>query len=472
MKYYLAIDIGASSGRHILGHIENGNMVLEEMYRFPNGQYEKDGVLCWDWEALFGHITEGIKRCFDAGKAPFSIGIDTWGVDFVLLDENDNMLGDAVGYRDSRTEGMDKSVNKTISDKDLYSRTGIQKQLFNTIYQLEYLKNNKPEELRQAKAMLMAPDFYSFLLTGVKKQEYTIASTSGLLNADSCDWDFELIERLGYPKEIFLPISQPGEIVGDLKPEIQAIVGGNAKVVLAPAHDTASAVLAVPTTNENTLYISSGTWSLMGTELIKANCSETSRKYNFTNEGGYGKKYRYLKNIMGLWMIQSVRKEIEATTGKKWGFDELCEAAEEKSKQGFNALVDCNDDRFLAPKSMIEELKAACKEDGQTVPKDDAELAATVYQSLAVCYKKAKEQMEEILGTKFETINIVGGGSQETYLDRITAKECGCEVCAGPKEATAIGNLMSQMLTDKVWKDVVEAKLCVQESFKCKTYTE
>lgn len=470
MKYYLAIDIGASSGRHILGHMEDGNIVLEEMYRFPNGQSEKNGVLCWDSEALFGHIVEGIKRCFDAGKAPFSIGIDTWGVDFVLLDKDDKLLGDAVGYRDSRTNGMDKSVNKVISDAELYSRTGIQKQPYNTIYQLEAIKNQKPEELGKAKTMLMTPDYYGFLLTGVKSQEYTIASTSGLLNAETRDWDYELIEKLGYPREIFLPISQPGETVGDLKPEIQDIVGGNAKVVHAPAHDTASAVLAVPTLTDDTLYISSGTWSLMGTELTKANCSETSRKYNFTNEGGYGKKYRYLSNIMGLWMIQSVRKEIEATTGKKWGFDELCEAAEEESKKGFNALVDCDDARFLAPKSMIAELRAACKENGQKIPENDAQLAACVYQSLAVCYAKAKAGIEDITGKKYDVINIVGGGSQETYLDRLTAKECKCEVCAGPKEATAIGNLVCQMLADKVWETVLDAKKCIQVSFSCKTY--
>lgn len=470
MKYYLAIDIGASSGRHILGHLEDGNIVLEEMYRFPNGQYEKNGVLCWDSEALFGHIVEGIKRCFDAGKAPYSVGIDTWGVDFVLLDENDKLLGDAVGYRDSRTQGMDKSVNKVISDEELYSRTGIQKQPYNTIYQLEAIKNQNPEHLSKAKAMLMTPDYYSFLLTGVKHQEYTIASTSGLLNAETRDWDFELIDKLGYPREIFLPLSEPGEAVGQLKPEIQKIVGGNCLVVHAPAHDTASAVLAVPTLTDDTLYISSGTWSLMGTELTKANCSETSRKYNFTNEGGYGKKYRYLSNIMGLWMIQSVRKEIEATTGKKWGFDELCEAAEEESKKGFNALVDCDDARFLAPKSMIAELKAACKENGQRIPENDAQLAATVYQSLAVCYAKAKAGIEDITGKKYDVINIVGGGSQETYLDRLTAKECKCEVCAGPKEATAIGNLVCQMLADKVWKTVRDAKKCIQVSFKCKTY--
>ena len=470
MKYYLAIDIGASSGRHILGHLEDGNIVLEEMYRFPNGQYEKNGVLCWDSEALFGHIVEGIKRCFDAGKAPYSVGIDTWGVDFVLLDENDKLLGDAVGYRDSRTQGMDKSVNKVISDEELYSRTGIQKQPYNTIYQLEAIKNQNPEHLSKAKAMLMTPDYYSFLLTGVKHQEYTIASTSGLLNAETRDWDFELIEKLGYPREIFLPISQPGEAVGQLKPEIQEKVGGNCLVVHAPAHDTASAVLAVPTLTDDTLYISSGTWSLMGTELTKANCSETSRKYNFTNEGGYGKKYRYLSNIMGLWMIQSVRREIEATTGKKWGFDELCEAAEEESKKGFNALVDCDDARFLAPKSMIAELKAACKENGQKIPENDAQLAATVYQSLAVCYAKAKAGIEDITGKKYDVINIVGGGSQETYLDRLTAKECKCEVCAGPKEATAIGNLVCQMLADKVWETVRDAKKCIQVSFKCKTY--
>lgn len=308
-NYYLAVDIGASSGRHMLSHMENGKMILEEIYRFPNGMVEKNGHKVWDVDKLFEEILTGMKKCALAGKIPYSMGIDTWAVDFVLLDENDRRIGDAVAYRDRRTEGMDRRVYGIISEEDLYLRTGIQKQIFNTIYQLMAVKEQQPGQLEQAKSMLMIPDYFHFLLTGKKVQEYTNATTTQLADPVTKDWDMELIRKLGYPKEIFQKIKKSGFEVGGLSGEIQKKVGFDCKVVLPPTHDTASAVAAVPTQDEHALYISSGTWSLMGTELKEADCSKVSMQHNMTNEGGYDYRFRYLKNIMGLWMIQSVKKE-------------------------------------------------------------------------------------------------------------------------------------------------------------------
>ena len=306
--YYLAVDIGASSGRHMLGRLKDGRILLEEIYRFPNGMVRADGHLCWDVEALFREIKEGLKRCKEMGKIPSFMGIDTWGVDYVLLDENDKILGKTYGYRDGRMNGMDAKVYEKISAEDLYARTGIQKQLFNTIYQLMAVKQREPEVLAKAKSMLMIPDYFHFLLTGEKRTEYTNATTTQLVSPVSKDWDYELIHMLGYPKEIFGKISEPGTLAGSFREEIREEVGFDCQVILPATHDTGSAVAAVPTTEEDVLYISSGTWSLMGTELMEADRSAESRRQNLTNEGGYGYRVRYLKNSMGLWMIQSVRR--------------------------------------------------------------------------------------------------------------------------------------------------------------------
>ena len=314
-QYYLAIDIGASSGRHILAHMENGKMILEEIYRFPNGMIEKNGHKCWDTEALFDAILEGMKKCKEVGKVPVSMGIDTWAVDYVLLDKENKMIGDAVGYRDGRTMGMDEKVYAIIPEEKLYERTGIQKQIFNTIYQLMAVKEQDSKMLGQAETMLMIPEYFNYLLTGKKAAEYTNATTTQLVSPETKDWDYELIEMLGYPRQIFQKIEKPGTVLGNLTEEVKKEVGFDCKVILPATHDTGSAVMAVPTNDENTIYISSGTWSLMGTELKKADCSKESRLHNFTNEGGYDYRFRYLKNIMGLWMIQSVRCEIAPELG-------------------------------------------------------------------------------------------------------------------------------------------------------------
>ena len=388
-KYYLAIDIGASSGRHILSHMENGKIVFEEIHRFPNGMVEKQGQKAWDVDALFGEIKTGMKKCKELGKIPVSVGIDTWAVDFVLLDGEGKRIGNAVAYRDGRTKNMDEKVYGFIDEKELYRRTGIQKQLFNTIYQLMALKEKNPDVLQSSEKLLMIPDYFHFLLTGNAVTEYTNATTTQLVNAETNDWDWELIERLGYPKSIFQKIQMPGTELGSLKDDIAEEVGYTCKVVIPATHDTGSAVMAVPVENDSVLYISSGTWSLMGTELLKADCSEQGRQHNLTNEGGYQYRFRYLKNIMGLWMIQSVKKEI----GGGLGFGEICEAA---SRCGITSIVDCNADRFLAPANMTEEVKAACRESGQKEPEGIAEVAAVIYNSLAECYAAAAKEIMNV----------------------------------------------------------------------------
>ena len=463
MKYYLAVDIGASSGRHMISWLEDGKLMLEEVYRFSNGMAIQNGSLCWDLATLFQEILNGLKACGKRGKTPSYMGIDTWAVDFVLLDKNDQLIGDPVGYRDSRTDGMDQRVYEKISLEELYERTGIQKLSFNTIYQLMALKTQKPEQLAAAESFLMIPEYFNFLLTGQKRAEYTNGTSTQLVNAKSCDWDHDLLERLGYPAKIFQPLSMPGTRVGNFTEAIRQEVGFDCQVLLPATHDTASAVVAVPSNEEDTLYLSSGTWSLMGVERLDTDCSPKSMAYNFTHEGGYDYRYRYLKNIMGLWMIQSVKNELS----EKYTFTQLCHLA---SQTTIDSLVDCQDVRFLAPASMIEAIQTYCRETFQAIPSQPGELAAVVYNSLAACYAQTAKELESALGKTYDRIHIIGGGAQADYLNEITAKATGKDVCAGPFEATAIGNILVQMLASGEFKDLQEARRCVYESFKIKKF--
>lgn len=532
-QYFLAVDIGASSGRHILAHMERGRMVLEEIYRFPNQMVAKDGELCWDVDQLFQEILAGMRACACAGKVPASMGIDTWGVDFVLLDGAGGRIGNAVAYRDKRTQGMMEEVYRLIPEEELYQRTGIQKQSFNTIYQLMALKRVKAAELEKAKKFLMIPDYFNYLLTGVAANEYTVATTSQLVDPCTGQWDEGLIRMLGINTNIFQKVRRPGSILSGLGKEIQAQVGFDCNVVLVAAHDTASAVMAVPACaaaeQEGTcssqamaenrkiptymaaeqesiyssqvtagnmknpapvsvpqappaggnpagstgicqrtrqsapqetdiLYISSGTWSLLGTELPAADCSMRSRAHNFTNEGGYGGSFRYLKNIMGLWMIQSVKKEI----GGELGFAEICALAE---KEQITSLVDCNADRFLNPENMTKQVQAACLESGQAMPEGIGGVASVIYRSLAACYAQAIRELEEITGRHYSRIHIVGGGANADYLNQLTADAAKRQVFAGPAEATAIGNVVAQMLANQVWNSLAQARECIFHSF-------
>ncbi|MCL2285000.1 MAG: rhamnulokinase [Firmicutes bacterium] len=483
--YYLAIDIGASSGRHILGEIVDGKLKLEEVHRFSNGMVSKACLhthfvqsdfpgdknqpvrksyqLVWDTKALFEEILTGLAKCKAIGKIPQSVGIDTWGVDFVLLNKSGSPLGNAVAYRDSRTDGMDKVLNQFISEEDLYAKTGIQKMPFNTIYQLLALKQQNPELLAEATGFLLMPEYFSYLLTGVDKHEYTNATTTGMINAHTGDWDFDLIERAGLPKNIFGKIVPPGTKLGGLLPHIKERVGFGCNVILPCTHDTASAVVAAPI-DEGCIYLSSGTWSLMGTELHAPICTEAGRKANLTNEGGFGNTYRYLKNIMGLWIIQSIKSELD----DKYSFEELCEEAEKSS--GFPSRIDVNNHRFMAPASMIDAIKAACAETGQEVPENIGELTFCVYQSLADSYAGTVQELENITGKSFDKICIVGGGSQNVYLNQLTANACKRTVTAGPTEGTAAGNILVQMIAAGQLQSIDEARQLVKNSFDITEY--
>ncbi len=464
MKYYLAVDIGASGGRHMIGSAYGGKMTVREIYRFHNGMTRREGHLCWDTKYLFSEIIEGMKRCFQAGYVPESMGIDTWAVDFVLLDGKRQRLGPAVGYRDQRTNGMTAHVYKKISEEALYERTGIQKQVFNTIYQLTALKRQQPGLLESAKTLLMLPDYFHFLLTGKMGTEYTNGTTTQLINAHTGVWDTELIKLLGFPTKIFQNIYRPGTVLGPLSEHIRREVGFNCKVVLPPTHDTASAVAAVPFKQNTGLYISSGTWSLMGTEIDAPICTESARRKNLTNEGGYDGKFRLLKNIMGLWMIQSVRHEF----ADRYSFGELCDMA--KQYEDFPSRVDVNDNSFLAPDSMVTAIRQMCARTGQPVPEGVGQLASVVYHSLADSYGAAAGEIEDVSGQKYDTIHIIGGGANADYLNRLTAKACHRTVIAGPSEATAIGNLAVQMISDSVFENIQEARACIGRSFPVKIF--
>lgn len=459
MQYHLAVDIGASSGRHILGHLEKGRLVCEEIYRFENNLTERNGHLCWDLTQLFAEIVAGLRQCKRLGKIPVSMGIDTWGVDFVLLDAEDRMLGDATAYRDNRTAGMDEWVEGKIALTELYARTGIQKQIFNTVYQLAALRQESPEILDRAETFLHIPDYLHFLLTGKKASEYTAASTSALVNAESRQWDRPLLRRLGFPEKIFLPLSKPGTVLGDFSEAMQAELGWNCRVILPPSHDTASAFLAVPQTEPDAVFISSGTWSLLGVENGTPVTSEESLRAGFTNEGGYQDCYRYLKNIMGLWMIQSIRRDLN----KQYSFAELETLARQES--AFDVIIDVNDPGFLAPDSMIEAVRLYCERHGQKIPQNLGQTMQCVYRSLAACYADSIRQLESLTGVSYRCIHIVGGGTKDGYLNQLTADACGLPVLAGPSEGTAIGNLLAQCLTCKELTSVNEARKLVAQSF-------
>ncbi len=463
-EYYLAVDIGASSGRHILGSVENGKILLEEIYRFENGMTHEGSSLLWDTEHLFSEIVNGLKKCRELGKIPVSMGIDTWGVDYVLIDEKGDTVGKTYGYRDHRTDGFPGKVYGIIPEEELYSHTGTQKQVFNTIFQLAALKEQEPEVLDRAKALLMMPDYFGFRLTGVRKQEYTNATTSGLINAKTNDWDGDLIERLGFPGEIFLPPEKPGTILGSLRKELRDEIGFDCRVMMIGSHDTASAVMSVPSTAEDTLYISSGTWSLMGVENQVSVTTKEAQRANFTNEGGYDYRYRFLKNIMGLWMIQSVRHELNDSLS----FAELCSMAEEE--KAFSSRVRVDDERFLSPDNMQEEIRKALRESGQAEPENTGQMATVIYQSLAEAYAGTLKEIEEITGKKYEAVNIIGGGSKAEYLNQLTANACGRKVIAGPTEGTAIGNLMAQMIGAGVFKGLRDAREAVSASFEIKEF--
>ncbi|MFF2446419.1 rhamnulokinase [Neobacillus sp. NPDC058068] len=462
-KYSIAVDIGASSGRLILGYLEKGLLKLEEIHRFENKMVKKGDSFCWEADKLFQEIKNGLKKCKELGIKPDSIGIDTWAVDFVLLDDEDQPLTEAVSYRDPRTDGMMEQVFEKIMKERLYLETGIQFQKFNTIYQLYSLKQNSPEILEKAKSFLMIPDYFNFLLTGKKANEYTNATSTQLVNAFTKKWDHGLLDLLGINKEMFQEMKTPKTVLGTLKEELVSELGFDLQVILPATHDTGSAVAAVPE-EDQTIYISSGTWSLIGVENDFPICITKALDYNFTNEGGIDYQYRFLKNIMGLWMIQEVKRNYN----DEYSFAELVDLA--SAVNDFKAIVNVNNDRFLKPDNMVQEIMNYCVETGQQIPVTPGEVAKCVYDSLAVSYQEAIHEIEEIFEKEFEKINVIGGGCQNERLNQLVADVTKKEVHAGPVEATAIGNIAAQLMALDEIQDSKEARLIVKKSFEIKKY--
>lgn len=432
MKYYLAIDIGASSGRHIIGWTENGELKNQEVYRFENKLRKQDGHLTWDIAELFRQVKLGIKEAFAQYGPAQSLSVDTWGVDYVLL-HGDREILPCYAYRDHRTEAIIDSVHAKIPFSELYRRTGCQFQTFTTIYQLYC--DLHAGRLSRATDFLMMPEYLMYKLTGVKKKEYTDGTTTGLVDAKSGEFDPELIRAFLFPKRLFPKLSQPGTFVGMLLPEVAAEVGGTCKVVFCATHDTASAVEGIPMEG-NHPYISSGTWSLLGVKTERPITDAKSEATNYANEGGVGYN-RYQKNIMGLWIVNSLRRELCPDKP----FPEIVAEAETST---FDETVDANDERFLSPSSMRQAFDLALT----TLPKQPADYFRCAYRSLALSYKKALDELEENTGRRYEKLYIVGGGAKNPFLNRLTAERTGKEVVALPIEATAIGNLLVQARTD------------------------
>ena len=453
MKYFLAIDIGASSGRHILSWKDGDKIKIEEIYRFENSPINSNGSLTWNTERLFSEILNGLKRAGELGKIPYSVGIDTWGVDYALLDEKDKVIDSVYCYRDNRTQSSIPQVHAILPFEKLFERTGIAFTTFNSIYQLYHdLKSGK---MQKASSMLMIPDYFHFRLTGKKVQEYTNATTTGLVNAKTHEWDWDIIQALGLKKELFGTLSQPGTVVGDFSKEVALFVGYNAKVVLPATHDTASAVIATPLKGQ-TPYISSGTWSLLGVEQNNAFTSADALASGYSNEGGLNFTFRLQKNIMGLWMIQQVRHEV----GDKYSFAFLAEMA---VNEPIDALLDVNDQRFLAPNSMINEIKSAVGCD-LTI----GQIAYCIFNSLACDYDKSLKDLEQMTGEKYQTLNIIGGGSKNELLNKLTKQKTGKRVITGPTEGTALGNLIVQMVSANEIESVSQGREFVANSFEVK----
>ena len=464
----LAFDFGASSGRAMLFTFDGEKLSIEEMHRFSNDPVMVNGSYHWDVLRLFFEIKKGITKTINAGHKDIeAIGIDTWGVDYGLFDENGKLLGNPYHYRDTRTDGMIALADKKIGKKYIFDKTGIQFCFFNTIFQ--FMAEQEDTVLPLAKKMLFMPDMFNYFLTGVMKNEYTEASTSQLLNANAKTWDTELMEKLNIPKDIFCDIIMPGSVVGELSDEICEELGcPKVPVIAVGSHDTASAVASVPVTEDyDYAYISSGTWALMGTEIDKPLIDEKSFGYNFTNEGGVCDKIRFLKNIMGLWIIQESRRQWERE-GKNFSFDDLENAA--WSAEPFGCFIDPDYDDFATPGNMPKKIRNFCEKTGQKIPQGEGEVIRCAAESLAMKSRMVVDAMEEIIGKKIDVIHRVGGGIKDTLVCQFIASATGRKVLAGPVEATSTGNAVIQLMALGKVKDLKEAREIIKNSFPIKVY--
>ena len=465
-QVYLGVDLGAESGRVIAGLWDGKEMKLEEMHRFPNGGVAIADSLRWNTLGLWNEIQTGLAAAAKKfGKSVVSVGVDTWGVDYALLSKSGELLGLPFHYRDGRTRGMFQRAFAKVPREEIFASTGLQFMEINTLYQLLAHQKNNPELLATAETLLLMPDFLHYCLSGARVSEFTIATTSQCVNPKQRAWAGDLLQKLGLPTKIFPEIVPPGTRVGQLRASLAERTGlGPIAVVVPAAHDTGSAVAAVPTTNTgkaNWAYLSSGTWSLLGVELQDALLSPRVLELNVTNEGGVDGTYRLLKNIMGLWLVQQCRRSF-AEKGREISYGQLAQLASEVP--AFRSLVDPNDDRFLNPADMPKAIQDFCRETGQPVPETEGQFARCVFESLALTYAGTLEGLEGLTGTKIEAVHVVGGGSRNQVLNQFTANACGRPVVAGPVEATVFGNLLVQARSHGEIKTLADIRAAVRAS--------
>ncbi len=463
----LAFDFGASSGRAIIGNYENGVITLEEIHRFDNDPVLVGKSFYWDTLRLFHEIKQGIIKAKNTVDFE-SIGIDTWGVDYGLISKDGELIGNPYNYRDKRTVGVPEEMESIISKKDLYNLTGNQIIELNTIFQLYAMKKTNPEILELTDKILLTPDLFNYFLTGKMAAEVSIASTTQLMNPYTKKWEYSLMDKLGFKREWFPEIVPGGTVIGKLSDEICSELDVPAKNVIAvSSHDTASAVAAVPTSEKDFVFISCGTWSLFGTELDAPVISELSQKYNITNETGYNNTTRFLKNIIGLWLIQETRRQFKRE-GKNYSYADMEMLA--RKEKPFTCFIDPDAPEFVAPGNMPKRIKDYCERTGQHVPETDGAVIRCIYESIAMKYKYTFLQLKECCGRDFSAIHMVGGGTKDTFLCQMTANAANVPVIAGPIEATAAGNVAVQLIANGEIPDVKEARKIIAKSFDVTRY--
>ena len=468
-QVYLAIDLGAESGRMVIGTVSSSRIKLSEVHRFPNKQLYFQGHLHWNILGLWHEIKQGLIKASKKSRQNIScIGVDTWGVDFGLVSKDDQILGFPYAYRDARTEGMMDIAFELISKRKLYEQTGIQFLPFNSVYQLLFMVRSRDEILKACNRLLFMPDLFNFLLTGKKFSEYTIATTSQLLNASTRKWDPMIFSGLDLPQHIMAPILQPGQKIGGLNPEVARETGLiNIQVVSVGSHDTASAVAAVPAQSSNWAYLSSGTWSLLGVEVEEPVISDMSLRYGFTNEGGIGGKIRLLRNIMGLWLLQKCRQQWKEEEDE-CSYEDMVKMAEEAKP--FKCIIDPDHPSFLNPPDMPSAIRSYCRQKGQPEPNSKAEIVRCIFESLALKYRYILEFVQTLTKKKIDVLHIVGGGSQNPLLSQFTADAVQVTVKAGPTEATALGNIIVQGMASGFPANLEEGRGLIASSFPSVTY--
>ena len=463
---FIAADFGGGSGRVIAGYVAEGRLQLDEIHRFANRPVKLGTTVYWDFPSLFADLKEGLAKAIKKGYRIQSVGIDTWGVDFGLIDRNGNLLSSPVSYRDEATLGYPEKFFQSHSPSSHYAVTGTQVMPINTLFRLLSLKDSSPWLLESAQALLFTPDLFAYFLTGVAANEYCIASTSELLDAAARTWDKDLIKECGLPERIFGKIVMPGTVTGHIKDEILDEIGADypIPVIAVGSHDTASAVYAVEKYAEGNAFLSSGTWSLLGIESPTPIISDKSLRYNFTNEGGIDGSTRFLKNICGLWLLERCREEFTDAP------ENIAELAAIYRQSECESIINPDDPMFAHPASMTEAISDFCTKSGQAVPKTAADYVRVIYRSLAKRYKEVFDWLQELSPVELKRLHVIGGGSLNQYLMQYAADELGIPVVAGPTECTALGNVLVQLRASGALKSLEEMRAVAINSTETKTY--